>query len=455
MAADDITITYAADTGLLERAVLERAARVGLPGAGGRSLAGDFIDLAFAGDGTTLTALDANGAVELTIPADGDDPATEIRAPRLEARGAAPNGLERATFSGGVEFREHAAARGERAAVDRVGRSDSLVLTLDGGFSDIKDADFRGNFRFRDAGGTAEAPNATYGVETGRIALKGGTGVSRVVQEGGTVQATDIDMTLDPRSMKARGRVRSTLKPGARRERDEPRPSILEDDEPVNVTAKALDYDGRTERAVYTGDARLWQADTVIHGETIVLDDKTGNLEARQAVRAQFLIRDEQSPDRETAERAPKPTFARGDELVYVESRRQATFRGSAKITGPEGDISGDRIELFLEEDGNTLERAEAYDNVTARLDGGRVATGSRLVYSAKARRYDMRGAPLKVRRQYTEKGSGGKTVTRCEETVGSSLTFDRSADTVSVVGANGAPSRTVPVPCTPGGTRP
>ena len=458
MAADDITITYGADTGLLERAVLERVARVELPGAGGRSLAGDFIDMAFAGDGTTLTALDANGAVELKVPADGDDPATEIRAPRLEARGAAPKGLERATFSGDVEFREHAAARGERAAVDRVGRSRSLILALDGGFSDIKDADFRGNFRFRDAEVTAEAPNATYGVETDRIALKGGEGVSRVVQEGGTVQATDIDMTLDPRTMKARGSVRSTLKPGARKERNEPRPSILEDDEPVNVTAKALDYDGKTERAVYTGDARLWQADTVIHGETIILDDKTGNLEARTAVRAQFLIRDENAPAGAGAGKAdgkPKPTFGRGDELVYVESRRQATFRGSAKVTGPDGDITGDRIELFLEEDGNTLERAEAYDNVTARLDGGRVATGSRLVYSAKTQRYDMRGSPLKVRRQYTEKGSDGKTVTRCEETVGSSLTFDRSADTVSVVGANGAPSRTVPVPCTPGGTRP
>jgi lipopolysaccharide export system protein LptA len=255
--------------------------------------------------------------------------------------------------------------------------------------------------------------------------------------------------------MKARGNVRSTLKPGARKERNEPRPSILEDDEPVNVTAKSLDYDGKTERAVYTGDARLWQADTVIHGETIVLDDKTGNLEARKAVRAQFLIRDENAPASGAEDGKPKPTFGRGDELVYVESRRQATFRGSAKITGPDGDITGDRIELFLEEDGNTLERAEAYENVTARLDGGRVATGSRLVYAAKTRRYDMRGAPLKVRRQFTEKAGDGLTTTRCEETVGSSLTFDRSADTVSVVGANGAPSRTVPVPCTPGGTRP
>lgn len=453
MAGDDITITYNADTRLLERAVLNRAARLDLPEGGGRSLAGDFIDIGFAGDGTTVTLLDATGAVELKIPAAGDDPSTEVRAPRLEARGAAPKGLERATFSGGVEFREQLAAKGDRAAVDRLGRSESLTLALDGGFDDIKDADFGGNVRFRDGDVTAEAPEARYGVDTTRIALQGGTGVSRVVQKDGTVQATNIDLTLDPRKMVAKGNVRSTLKPGARKDRKEPRPSILEDDQPVNITSRALDYDGATDRAVYTGDARLWQGDTVIQGETIVLDDKTGNLEARGNVRGQFMIRDESA---KADAPQPKPTVVRADTLVYLESRRQATFRGkTAKVTGPDGDIVGERIELFLQEDGNTLQRAEAYESVTARLDGGRVATGSRLVYDAKTRRYEMRGSPLTVRRRFVDKTRDGALTTRCEETKGAALTFDRSADTVSVVGANGAPSRTVPVPCTPGGTRP
>ncbi len=454
MAGDDITITYAPETGLLERAVLDRAARLDLPEGGGRSLAADSIDLGFAGDGTTLTALDANGAVELKIPAAGDEPATEVRAPRLDARGTAAKGLERATFTGGVEFREQAPARtgrDARDAIDRLGRSESLVLALDGGFSDIKDADFKGNVRFRDGDVNAEAPDAKYAVDTDRITLRGGTGgtsVARVVQEDGTIQARKIDLTMNPRTIAARDNVRSTLKPGARKDRKAPRPSILEDDQPVNVTAKSLDYDGKTERAVYTGDARLWQGDTVIQAETIVLDDKTGNLEARTNVRTQFLIREALEAGATPAPKPapPKPTFGRAAELIYDEARRQTTFRTNASLQGPEGDIKGDRIELFLQEDGNTLDRAEAYDSVTARLDGGRVAIGSRLTYNAKTRRYDMRGAPLTVRQSRVDKG-----VTRCEETIGTTLTFDRSADTVSVVGANGAPSRTVPKPCTPG----
>jgi LPS export ABC transporter protein LptC len=447
MRGDDITINYNADSGLLERTIMMRAARVDLPEGGGRSLAADHIDLGFGGDGRTVTALEALGAVELKIPAQGDEPGREVRAPRLDGRGAVPKGLERAEFSGGVEFREQAPARGKQEAVDRVGNSDTLVLGLDGGFNKIKDADFSGNVKFRDKDVTGEAPQGTYGVDSKRIALRGGAGVARVIQEDGTVEAKEIDLTLDPRKMLARTGVKSTLKPGARKDRKEPRPSILEDDEPVNITARALDYDGVAERAVYTGDARLWQGDTVIQAETIVLDDKTGNLEARKNFRGQFTIREDPQPGAKPE--PPKLTYANADEMIYDESSRKATFRQKASLRGPEGDISAGRIEVFLREDGNTLDRAEAYDDVTARLDGNRRATGTRLTYNAKARRYTMSGKPLTVRRQFEERGSGGAV--KCEETVGATLTFDRSTDNFQVAGANGAPSRTQPTPCTPG----
>ena len=134
--------------------------------------------------------------------------------------------------------------------------------------------------------------------------------------------------------------------------------------------------------------------------------------------------------------------------MVYVESRRRDLPRQDRQVTGPTAKSSASASSCSSRKTAHPG-RAEATD-VTARLDGGRVAIGSRLTYNAKARRYDMRGAPLTVRQRRVDKG-----VTRCEETIGTTLTFDRSADTVSVVGANGAPSRTVPVPCAAGGTLP
>ncbi|MEX2271289.1 MAG: LPS export ABC transporter periplasmic protein LptC, partial [Vicinamibacterales bacterium] len=456
MQADDITITYGAETGLLERAVLMRAARLELPEGEGRDLAAGYIDIGFGGDGTTVVSLDANDAVALNIAAEGDQPAREVRAPRLEARaaaptgnparGAVPKGLERARFTGGVDFDETAPARRNREAIEREGRAESLELALDGGFGKITDADFSGNVRFTDRDVRGEAPDAQYGLETKRILLRGGTAVARVVQEDGTVEAKDIDLTLDPRKMTAKGNpVKSTLKPGARKDRKEPRPSILEDDEPVNITSRMLDYNGVADRAVYTGDARLWQGDTVIQAETIVLDDKTGNLEARKNMRGTFIIRDEPEPGAKAGP-PPKPTQVNADDMIYDESRREATFRTKARFRGPEGDMTADRIVVFLREDGNTLDRIEAYDDITARLEGGRVATGLRLTYNAKTRRYTMEGKPLVVRRQFPDKAAGGAI--RCEKTEGASLTFDRSADTFDVHGANRAMVRAVPIPC-------
>ena len=83
--------------------------------------------------------------------------------------------------------------------------------------------------------------------------------------------------------MKAAGNVRSTLqppeppKPGVAAS-EVKMPAMLKQDQPVQVLAAALDYDGATALAVYHGAARLFQGDTSIKGEKIEIDNKAGNL---------------------------------------------------------------------------------------------------------------------------------------------------------------------------------
>jgi lipopolysaccharide export system protein LptA len=70
------------------------------------------------------------------------------------------------------------------------------------------------------------------------------------------------------------------------------------------------------------------------------------------------------------------------------------------------------------------MERLEAYDTITLRLDT-RVATGSRLTYFAADERYVLSGTaavPVKV-------------VETCRETSGQTLTFFKSADRIIVDG--------------------
>ena len=69
-----------------------------------------------APDGATVTNLVANENVQVDLPPDGDMPARRIRSASLLATGATGAGIQAATFSGDVEFREsRARARGKLA----------------------------------------------------------------------------------------------------------------------------------------------------------------------------------------------------------------------------------------------------------------------------------------------------------------------------------------------------
>jgi hypothetical protein len=94
-------------------------------------------------------------------------------------------------------------------------------------------------------------------------------------------------------------------------------------------------------------------------------------------------------------------------------------------MNGPEGDLRSDRLELYLDATGSALDRVEAYDNVSL-LAEKRSVTGARLTYYAADGRYLMSGTPVRVLEQLPQE---------CRETLGRTLTFFRSTDSISVDG--------------------
>jgi lipopolysaccharide export system protein LptA len=100
-------------------------------------------------------------------------------------------------------------------------------------------------------------------------------------------------------------------------------------------------------------------------------------------------------------------------------------------MNSPDGDMTADKIELFLKAAGpsgpgglgeDDLERAEAYDNVTLR-DKNRTITGTRLTYTTADGRYVVVGAPV-------------KDLDECRrETVGRTLTYLKSSETITIDG--------------------
>lgn len=450
MSATNIDLTYGEDGRTLQAARLVENAVMQLPGdagAAGKRIAGDAIDLALAPDGKTVTNLVAKGRVQVDLPAEAGSAAQQIRAASLTATGAPDTGLQNATFAGGVDYRETRAARKGAPAVDRTAKSETLVLETKPGLGALQKADFRGNVQFRDAPEfRAEAQQGVYHIAGDRLELmpaegQPGPASPRVTDGKISVAARTIHFTLSTREMTAATNVRSTILPEKGKGTGEPRvPSMLAPDKEVNVTSNRLQYKGGA--ATYSGNVTLWQEKTTIRGAEIIIDEKSGNLTATGGATTFFLF---DETDAKTGAKRRVESTGKADTFVYTDAKRLATYTGQAQISGAQGNVTGDRILLFLKPKVNELERAEAYgaNGSVVVKEGQRIAKGDHLTYTAADETYLMTGRPVELVEE--KKGS-------CSVTHGADLAFSRISDSARVNGNGTFPHTSKSLPACPAG---
>ena len=457
MTARDIDLTYGEDGRTLQHSHLVENAVVQLPGQGseaGKRIAGKTIDMAMSPDGKTLTNLVATENVQVDLPPEGDTPAKRIRSATLNATGAPETGLQNATFGGNVEYRETRAARGTLPAVDRQARAITLVVTTKPGFGAVEQADFRGNVHFTDGPEVvADATRALYHVDKDQIDLSPttdpGPPAPRVSDGRVTVEARTIEFSISTRKLKADTKVRTSMlpqkgsdrgqtgvKPGSNQGQTPPAasnnsqthvPSLLQQDQPITVTSNRLDYDGLAGHAVYIGNSRLWQGQTKINADTIVVDDKTGNLEARVNVHTEMMMDD---VDPKTNVRKSTKSIGESESFAYDDTKRLATYTDKAHLIGSQGDVTAERLELYLKKDVNELERVEGYgaNGAVVVKEENRIATGARLTYTEKDQTYHITGTPVEA----IEIAPND-----CKKSVGATLTFRRAVDSITMKGPN------------------
>jgi LPS export ABC transporter protein LptC len=450
MTARDIDLDYTDDGATLERAQLTENAQIKMAGGEegpGRQFAGDALELTFAPD-TSLTRAVGRGNVRVDLPAAAGTPARTVRAQTFEATGAAGQDLNAARFDNQVAYSEDAAAG--RAA--RAVRSNGLRIALAG--DQVTEAVFNGSVRFEEQGLQASGALAQYDPAKGTLRLSGAeAGVApRVADQQIEIEAEAIDVTLQGRRMAARGNVRTILRAGTTKNR---LPGLLQQGQPANVNANALDYDGEAGKASYTGAAAIWQGETAIRGNTIALDQTRGDLLATGAARSTIALTTGTSVGTANEIRytdvertvafisppPPKPVAPPPAAVVPVPAPTPAVppptpavpppapvvapvAYVASRLSGPQGDVTAARIELVLAKTGSQLERLEAYTAVNVRIDT-RVGTGDRLTYFTDDERYVITGiatVPVLI-------------VEECRATTGRTVTFFKSTERIIVDG--------------------
>ncbi len=454
MNARDIDLDYTDDGTTLERLVLNgrgSIALAGKDGAPGRQIAGAALTVALAGDAVTSAV--GKTDVRLDLPGTSETAARTISAQTLDASGEPGKGLTKARFATRVEYREDAAAKD---ASRRVARSDALSVALVD--DEIASALFTGTVRVEEGDLRAAAGEADYNPGAGSLGLRktepvmsdapcGQGNGPRVCDPQVSVSATTIDLTLTGRKITATGSVRTTLQAtGAKSggKSDAKMPGLMKQEQPVSVNAAALEYDGGSGSATYTGAAQLLQGETSIRAERLHLDRARGDLVATGAARSSLVIDSGIS-------------IGRAEEIRYADAARQVEYLGSllpappptrrgttasskpavpaaaaatvkpgllAQVNGPQGDLSAERILITLAEGDNRAERLDAERRIALLLDT-RKATGGGLTYFAADERYVMTGdteGPVVV-------------VEACRQTRGKTLTFFKTADKIIVDG--------------------
>jgi lipopolysaccharide transport protein LptA/LPS export ABC transporter protein LptC len=438
MKAEAIDLDYTDDGEALERVLLNGKASVTTAAdehASSRHMRGEGLEVEMASDGS-LSKVNGRDGVQLEIPEVEGAPSRNIRARTLDATGEAGRGITAVRFRDDVVFQES----GATGASGREVHAASLQASFDG--DTLRNAFFDGGVTFKERGFEAEASAAQYQPVKDALNLTSeGRRRSIVTDDQIHVEAREIAVTLEGHGMAARGNVRTTLSGRSSkskgRENDGRLPGLLKEGQPASINAERLDYTGGNGRAEYSGDATLVQGDTAIRGDRIVLDQEKGDLLASGSARSSLALDKGRTDGRANEIRydEAKRTVAYSAEAVAPKNG-QAGSAPLAQVSGPDGDLRGERIEVVLANADNEVERLEAYNRVTMVL-GARTANGDRLTYHAKEERYVMSGTgvtPVSIRES-------------CRETTGRTLTFFKSTDRMVVDGNE--TRRTETRPCT------
>ena len=442
LSAQAITVTYL--DGAIDGAAVAGGGRVelfGTAGGQGVAVAGRTIDLQFAsnGDSRGIDHLGARNAVTLDLPA-AEGPQRRIRADALDLGLKESSGATQVRFERGVEFREQSDA-GSTTSSERIVRAERLDSVLHDNVTRLGDARFSGAVTLEAGAVRGLADEATYAPdEATLVLLTTDAGNSpRVEDRWGSIQGATVTVRLDGPDIEAVQRVRGILQLDNEDDSEEnlTRPGLFDEGPPIYATAERFAYDAASSKATYGGGARLWQGETEIRGETITLDEATGNLEAEEDVSTRTSIVQQ---DHDTGEAAPATAASSGAAFHYDNTARQVVYTGDATLNSGGTDLAADAITLHLAEDVRTLQHIEAREDVLLVIEGRRAA-GATLAYEDAGGRYDMTGTPVRI---VEEMGDG------CRETTGRAVTFYVNGEAVTVDGRAEARTTSSTGPCQP-----
>lgn len=375
---------------------------------------------------------------------------TNMAGQRMSLKFNGQNQLQQLASAGGVEVHRKVGGDPEETTESR-----ELLARFDknGEWSTI---DQTGDVHFHDATYTGQGDHAHVDRANNAVTLDGSVLFADASMQTTAQTATIASGNTGTNILRADGRVMTTdLHGSASRNSNGNFTGVTNfAQQPAHISADHLVADSARGHAVYSGKARMWQADTVIEAETIELDRPTQVLLAKGNVRGVFpqaawnprprdatsgasLNLTKSASPGASKPGAIKPRNAlqlgrvRGELLTYWEAESRGRIEQGARVDSEQGSIQADRIDLYFSDSGaanstKQLSSSVATGGVTVSQQDRR-GTSDRAEYTASEGKFVLsEGKP-------TLYSSTGDTTT------GRQLTFFFADDRILVDSADGA----------------
>ena len=284
---------------------------------------------------------------------------------------------------------------------------------------DVDKVDATGDAKFNEKDRNGVANIVSYNASDQTVRMRGGD--PTVWDSHARTRAIEIDSNNTTHVSYCRGKVQTTY---YSQEQTNGAAPFRKMKSPVYVVGDRAEVNHDSGVAVYTGSARMWQDDNFVRADTITLFREEKRMEARGRVQS-ALYQTRQKTGNATA---VVPVFATADFMRYSDPERLLHYENNVDIKQGTDRMTSGIADVYLQKDGNEVERTIAQRNVVL-IQPGKRGTGDWCQYTTADEVAILKGNPAHV--EDAEQGT----------TDGNRLTMYRRENRVVVDDARGSQS--------------
>ncbi len=364
--------------------------RAGDPRAAAKRLTADAIKMTWRSTGKDLEKAEAVGNAELYVePVQKTAKADRrtLTAPRFDCD----------FFESGNLARNCTATGGAKAVIDpmietpnrstRTITSQNMTAVFSRETQDPEKIDAQGDVKFNQKDQNGVAASGSYTASDETVRLRGGD--PTVWDSRARTRAIEIDSNTSTDVSYARGKVQTTYYSQEQTNGAAPFRKVKS---PVYILGDRGEVDHDSGVATYSGNARMWQDDNFVRGDTITLFREQKRMESRGHVQSVLYQAKQKTGNSTTV----VPVFATAEFMRYSDPDRLLHYETNVDIKQGTDRMTSEVADVYLQKDNNEVERTVAQRRVVLTQPNKR-GTGDWCQYTTADEIAILKGNPAHV----------------------------------------------------------